>query len=54
MNGLNHLQGHLINELTMETADTDSSIRRNEETYLKILELVTPLIQDISLDWERE
>lgn len=46
MNGLNHSQVHLINELTMETADTDSSFRMNEETYLKFLELVTPRIQE--------
>jgi len=46
MNALNHLQIHFNNELTMETADTDNSLRRNEETYLKFLELVTPLIQE--------
>jgi hypothetical protein len=34
MNGLNHSQVHLINEMSMESADTDSSLRRNEETYL--------------------
>ena len=44
-NGLNHSQVHLINELTMESADTDSSLRRNE-TYLKLLELVTLLIHE--------
>jgi hypothetical protein len=27
----------------MEPADTDSSLRRNEETYFKLLELLTPL-----------
>ena len=42
MNGLNHSQVHLINEVTMESADTDSSLRKNEETYFKLLELVPP------------
>jgi len=54
MNALNHLQIHLINEVSVETSDTDSSIRRNEETYINFLALVTPLIQEISLDCERE
>ena len=30
----------------METADTDSCLKGNEETCLKFLELVTPLIQE--------
>jgi hypothetical protein len=30
----------------MESADTDSSLRRNEEAYFKLLELITPLIQE--------
>jgi hypothetical protein len=30
----------------MESADTDSSLRRNEEKYFKLLELITPLIQE--------
>jgi hypothetical protein len=46
MNGLNHSQVHLINALTMESADIDSSLRSNEETYFKLLELFTPLIPE--------